>query len=232
MGTRSHLSTHYTHLVSHTDALWTPGALYGCICLYTGRCGPIRKHAPLHRRQRTSRPSDAPPQPPPCPACTQGLATIRSRRRRASQLLLPLQRRPHGSLRNLPPQYRDDRVHGRSSCSAPSTLHQFCTPWQQLTLTTWHAGASSHSRRPIRVGLKRRAVATFESTSSRQRHRPGPSAGLGRVRKTGQEGDSTAERPRATSSILPFTVTKAYISPRNQTRFISARASVIIFFIR
>jgi hypothetical protein len=40
-------------------------------------------------------------------------------------------------------------VHEQGSCSAPSTLHQFCTPWQQLTPTTWHAGGQL-SRRPIR----------------------------------------------------------------------------------
>ena len=40
-------------------------------------------------------------------------------------------------------------MHERSSRSAPSRLHQFCTSRQQLSPTTWHAGGQL-SRRPFR----------------------------------------------------------------------------------
>ena len=40
-------------------------------------------------------------------------------------------------------------MHERSSRSAPSRLHQFCTSRQQLPPTTWHAGGQL-SRRPLR----------------------------------------------------------------------------------
>jgi len=46
-------------------------------------------------------------------------------------------------------QYRDYRVHERSSRSAPSRLHQFCTSRQQLPPSTCHAGGQL-SRRPLR----------------------------------------------------------------------------------
>ena len=47
------------------------------------------------------------------------------------------------------PQHRDYIVHERSSRSAPSRLHQFCTSRQQLSPTTWHAGGQL-SCRPLR----------------------------------------------------------------------------------
>ena len=92
-----HLST--PHLVSHTDAPDTRSPLR----VPTRAGGPNQKHAPL---QRTARPSDNYPLTRDQPQCGRAadcpahwIATIKSRRRRASQLLLPLQRRPHGSLK-------------------------------------------------------------------------------------------------------------------------------------
>ena len=90
-----HFYIYLHHTWSRTQTLWTPGALYGCLH------GPVAQfrskrlcsvqHAPLTRDQRQcGRAAD-------CPA--HWLATIKSRRRRASQLRLPLQRRPHGSLK-------------------------------------------------------------------------------------------------------------------------------------
>ena len=152
-----------------------------------------------------------------CPA--RWLATIRSRRRRASQLLLRLQRRLHGSLKKV----AISRLQGArakqplSTIKVPSVLH-LAAP-----AATHHLACRRPALTPSTSVACRGAVATSESASSCQRHRPGPSAGLGRVRKTGQEGDS-AERSRATSSILPFTVTKAYISPRNHKRDLSQHA--------
>ena len=90
-----HFYIYLHHTWSRTQTPRTPGALYGCLH------GPVAQfrskrlcsvqHAPLTRDQRQcGRAAD-------CPA--HWLATIKSRRRRASQLWLPLQRRPHGSLK-------------------------------------------------------------------------------------------------------------------------------------
>ena len=90
-----HFYIYLHHTWSRTQTPRTPGALYGCLH------GPVAQfrskrlcsvqHAPLTRDQRQcGRAAD-------CPA--HWLATIKSRRRRASQLRLPLQRRPHGSLK-------------------------------------------------------------------------------------------------------------------------------------
>ena len=84
-----------------------------------------------------------------CPA--RCLATIKSRRRRASQLLLRLPATPAWQLE----EGRNIEMTGCTSefkqplSTPPSRLHQFCTSRQQLPPTTWHAGGQL-SRRPLR----------------------------------------------------------------------------------
>ena len=91
---RSPLST--PHLVSHTDALYTKsplGRLHGPVA-HIGRMhlSSVQHAPPTHYQPQCGRGVD-------CPA--RWCATIKSRRRRASQLLLRLQRRAHGSLKKV-----------------------------------------------------------------------------------------------------------------------------------
>ena len=90
-----HFYIYLHHTWSCTQTPRTPGALYGCLHGPVAQFRSMRlcsvQHAPLARDQpQCGRAAD-------CPA--HWLATIESRRRRASQLRLPLQRRPHGSLK-------------------------------------------------------------------------------------------------------------------------------------
>ena len=128
-----------------------------------------------------------------CPA--RWLATIRSRRRRASQLLLRLQRRLHGSLKKV----AISRLQGArakqplSTIKVPSVLH-LAAP-----AATHHLACRRPALTPSTSVACRGAVATSESASSCQRHRPGPSAGLGHKRPGSR---TTRCRPRQKQLIV------------------------------
>eukprot|EP00964_Phaeocystis_antarctica_P002727 scaffold1448_cov79-Phaeocystis_antarctica.AAC.1 len=103
----------------NTDALYTssPGALYGRLhgpVAHIGRMSLCSvQHAPsTHYEPQCGLGAD-------CPA--RWLATIKSRRRRASQLLLRLQRRAHGSLKT----GRNVEMTGCTS-EAATQYHQGC----------------------------------------------------------------------------------------------------------
>ena len=100
-------------------------------------------------------------------------------------------------------------MHEQRSCSASSTLHQFCTPWQQLTPTTWHAGGQL-SRRPIRWLAE-------EQSRLLNRRLCASAVGPDHLLASGAKdraGGRLSRAPRAHRQLLPFALP---ISPRNAT---------------
>jgi hypothetical protein len=112
-------------------------------------------------------------------------------------------------------------VHEQRSCAAPSTLHQFCTPWQQLTPTTWHAGGQL-SRRPIRWLAE-------EQSRLLNRRLCASAVGPDHLLASGAKdraGGRLTRAPRAHRQLLPFALP---ISPRNATYL---RVSLTRWFLR
>ena len=132
-----------------------------------------------------------------CPA--RWLATIRSRRRRASQLLLRLQRCPHGSLKKV----AISRLQGARAKQPLSTIEVASILHVAATAATLHLPCRRPALTPSTSVACRRAVATSESASSCQRHWPGPSAGRGHEISGSGATPGDLSRAGPNSCILP-----------------------------